>query len=492
MHLLLAILLLIAEIPQELYSSYCDKHVIDSVYNECRQMAAKDYPADAGAGADYYLADWAYGVSLLDLSGLYLDNALKSEPSDIVLRADCLSLASAVARLKGNLAEAIRYAEDCLAIDRMNGDEEYISSSLNNIAGLYMTYGDADAARKYIDEAIELERKLDRRSYLAIRYGVASEIYLKLGESQQALEFADAALQMDSIDGRWDKVAVRRSQKAGILMEMGQDYIARKELEKAIPVFREGNNLNSLAISLAQIGEIAFNAGDLLEAEKAFEECAEVCISSGNKYIESRIRKDLWQMYRGNHKDKALLHLERYIDLQSQLNSDKTLELMQDFNVKYDTLKKEQTIAIQKGRIRYISVVLVLFMALAIAGIFLAVLKNKAAGAMAEKNALLVKANIDKDRLLAIAKTKIPKEVSDEILSIASATDAMPDIKLTRREMQIAELCSKGMINKEIASRLGISQRTVETHKNNIYKKLGINNTVELMHYVQKVFADNE
>ena len=68
----------------------------------------------------------------------------------------------------------------------------------------------------------------------------------------------------------------------------------------------------------------------------------------------------------------------------------------------------------------------------------------------------------------------------------------MPDIKLTRREMQIAELCSKGMINKEIASMLGISQRTVETHKNNIYKKLGINNTVELMHYVQKVFADNE
>ena len=33
--------------------------------------------------------------------------------------------------------------------------------------------------------------------------------------------------------------------------------------------------------------------------------------------------------------------------------------------------------------------------------------------------------------------------------------------------------------------KLGISQRTVETHKNNIFKKLGINNTVELMRYMQ-------
>jgi DNA-binding CsgD family transcriptional regulator len=137
-----------------------------------------------------------------------------------------------------------------------------------------------------------------------------------------------------------------------------------------------------------------------------------------------------------------------------------------------------------------LSIVLLLFIALAASGAFLAVLKNKAAKAMAEKNVLLVKANLDKDRLLAIAKTKIPKEATDEIISIISATDAMPEIKLTKREMQIAELCAKGMISKEIADRLGISQRTVETHKNHIYKKLGINNTVELMQYIQKVFAD--
>lgn len=47
---------------------------------------------------------------------------------------------------------------------------------------------------------------------------------------------------------------------------------------------------------------------------------------------------------------------------------------------------------------------------------------------------------------------------------------------LTKREMEIANLVKSGITSKEIAHMLGISVRSVETHRNNIRKKLKIDN----------------
>ena len=45
--------------------------------------------------------------------------------------------------------------------------------------------------------------------------------------------------------------------------------------------------------------------------------------------------------------------------------------------------------------------------------------------------------------------------------------------KLTKRELQILKLLSRGLLNQEVADALGISQRTVETHRAMIYRKVG-------------------
>jgi len=44
------------------------------------------------------------------------------------------------------------------------------------------------------------------------------------------------------------------------------------------------------------------------------------------------------------------------------------------------------------------------------------------------------------------------------------------------REMEVLRLAAAGHPNKEIAARLGISQRTVQTHLLNTYRKLGVDN----------------
>ena len=52
--------------------------------------------------------------------------------------------------------------------------------------------------------------------------------------------------------------------------------------------------------------------------------------------------------------------------------------------------------------------------------------------------------------------------------------------------MDVIRLSCKGLQYKEIASSLGIKYLTVVTIKNNIFRKLGINNTVELVLYAIK------
>ena len=55
---------------------------------------------------------------------------------------------------------------------------------------------------------------------------------------------------------------------------------------------------------------------------------------------------------------------------------------------------------------------------------------------------------------------------------------------LTARERQVLELVAKGNHNREIASALGISPRTVEVHRARVMEKLHAQSVSELVHIV--------
>lgn len=64
-----------------------------------------------------------------------------------------------------------------------------------------------------------------------------------------------------------------------------------------------------------------------------------------------------------------------------------------------------------------------------------------------------------------------------------SMTDELPPAALTTREAEILRLVAEGESSKEIASDLGISLKTVEAHRGNLFRKLKLRSVAELVRY---------
>ena len=54
---------------------------------------------------------------------------------------------------------------------------------------------------------------------------------------------------------------------------------------------------------------------------------------------------------------------------------------------------------------------------------------------------------------------------------------------LSRRELEVLKLIASGMMNKDIATKLKISIRTVESHRAKIMDKLDLRNVAELVRF---------
>jgi len=106
----------------------------------------------------------------------------------------------------------------------------------------------------------------------------------------------------------------------------------------------------------------------------------------------------------------------------------------------------------------------------------------------------IVKSDSDRDLIVALETLSNHKpfftSMATEVMltnfqrpgSIPAAGE-MRSSRLTSREREIVQLLSEGKSSKEVASSLGISVKTAETHRANIMRKLEIHSVSELVRY---------
>jgi DNA-binding NarL/FixJ family response regulator len=90
---------------------------------------------------------------------------------------------------------------------------------------------------------------------------------------------------------------------------------------------------------------------------------------------------------------------------------------------------------------------------------------------------------------VSAGKLFLTPRVSDIVLKGFLKTGNQPDLtghsqaRPTPREVEIIRLLAGGKANKEIAAELGITIRTVETHRAKIMLKLSLHSLAEIVHY---------
>jgi len=326
--------------------------------------------ADAHFEQQYNQADSLYNLQQYDEAQRLVEEILP-QCANATDEADCASLLALIHIRKGEFGEALKYAKQCNAIDMKSGDPDAISSSLNTLAGIYMSMRQPQEAEKYILKAIGYAQKADNPQRLAVLHGMASEVYYHLNDYEQALEYATKAYAMERELGRDEKMSVRQAERAAALIALQRDDEAKQALAEAIPGLRGSNNLHSLGIACNQMGNLMHQEHNDSAAVRYYNEALQIFLKQHDLYNESFSRKGLYEALRHTDPTQAMEHNDRYLALRDSIYDKDTGELLSKYAAEYGNQElQDENSRILHSRNIYIIIGVILLLALLAYGLW--------------------------------------------------------------------------------------------------------------------------
>lgn len=330
---------------KNIYSDYEDTLIV------FREKDKREF-VDANIYSTYgaYLYDHSFYAKSVQFSkmGATAANSIK----DMEILGSCYSYLCCAYQYMGDMDKAVTYAKRLYDIDNASGDKANMSSTLNNIASIYLASKKPKKAESYILRAIELERELNNPAKLAIRMGMASDIYAAMNDFNKGLKYAKEAFRLDSITGNADKMAVRLCQIADNYIGLNDSTKAKKLYSVAAEVFRQTGNLNSLTFCLQHLGK--------------FEEALRLTEITGNINRREAVLRVMAHSEKNPQKVREYLYEAEAIH--DSIASHENNLMTERFNVEYESLQKDaelehqqNLIEMQQQRQQYILIILSMF-----------------------------------------------------------------------------------------------------------------------------------
>lgn len=299
------------------------------------------------------------------------NKVLKTVPADSLSIISDIHSGLLLCHLRlGHIGQALISGEECLRLDELQGDNERISSSLSNLASLFVSADRFDDAESFLKRSLKLEREAHNNEKIAIRLGMLCELYTKMKQPAKALPLAREALAIDEKDKRENKAAIRMSQLGNVLVCLHRSKEAMPYLTKALELHRKYTNHPSENITLVTLGMAEHDLGNNKAAEDYLMQSIALSESIGQLHSLVTAYLELSKIYKETNDPRAFSFLEKHIELKDSLNSLQVQNQISGIEVKYQVYQKEQELEkrqqiIKIQRIGYVGLIIVLLLTFA-------------------------------------------------------------------------------------------------------------------------------
>lgn len=381
------------------------------------------------------------------------------------------------------------------ALNYFGEDYYFVTNVVFNIGQMYHILGAYDEALPYLDRAITYELELGRPSIVCRRYIEKATTLMDMGEHVQALDILDNVLPHAVVLPNPHYRSQILYLKGLCYEELGDSLSARKaytesEFSAHLKPFKSDYALVP-GLTL-KMGDYALADHDTTTAVEMYRYSVRNAKNVREYDTEIKALNALEGIFKESDPEMSALYAARADSLTFAPFVSELALKMALVGIEFPRREREQQVQIQRLRI---SLLVLLAAILAFCALFLwfrfrvlrrvAEAEHDKAEAEHDKAEMLERELDQKQRLLALAESASDRALSQKVRQIAS--ELGDNGELTRREREICAMISQGLLNKEIADKLHISLRTVQTHRNTIYRKLNVTNTAELIKALDEV-----